>query len=50
MAREPAPSPPAYAKCWRAGYDPLAVRATAERFTWEANAVALRTHLMALVG
>ena len=25
--------------------DPAVVRATAERFTWEANAVALRDHL-----
>ncbi len=33
-----------------AGYDPAAVRATAERFTWDANAAALRAHLMGLAG
>jgi glycosyltransferase involved in cell wall biosynthesis len=29
--------------------DPSAVRATAERFTWEANTVALREHLETIV-
>jgi len=50
VAREPAAIAAGVREVLAAGYDPLAVRATAERFTWEANAVALRTHLMALVG
>jgi len=50
VAREPAAIAAGVRELLAAHYDPLAVRATAERFTWEANAAALREHLAGLVG
>ena len=48
VAREPAAIAAGVRAVLAAGYDPDAVRATAERFTWEANAAALRAHLTAV--
>ncbi|WP_298687542.1 glycosyltransferase [uncultured Sphingomonas sp.] len=48
VAREPAAIAAGVRAVLAAGYDPQAVRATAERFTWEANAAALRAHLTAV--
>ena len=48
VAREPAAIAAGVRAVLAAGYDPHAVRATAERFTWEANAAALRAHLTAV--
>ena len=50
VVREPAAIAAGVRELLAAHYDPLAVRATAERFTWEANAAALREHLAGLVG
>ena len=50
VEREPAAIATAVREVLAAGYAPGAVRATAERFTWAANAVALRGHLAGLVG
>ena len=48
VAREPAAIAAGVRAVLAAGYDPDAVRATAERFTWETNAAALRAHLTAV--
>ena len=48
VAREPAAIAAGVRELLAADYDPLAVRATAERFTWAANAAALREHLIGL--
>ncbi len=48
VARQPAAIAAGVRAVLAAGYDPHAVRATAERFTWEANAAALRAHLTAV--
>ncbi|MDH7639815.1 glycosyltransferase [Sphingomonas oryzagri] len=49
VAREPAAIAAAVRKLLDSPPDPAAVRATAERFTWETNAAALRDHLGRLV-
>ncbi|WP_454885553.1 glycosyltransferase [Sphingomonas oryzagri] len=49
VAREPAAIAAAVRELLVSPPDPAAVRATAERFTWEANATALREHLARLV-
>ncbi len=48
VARAPAAIAAGVRAVLAADYDPQAVRATAERFTWEANATALRAHLAGL--
>lgn len=50
VAREPDAIAGAIAELLAAPPHPAAVRATAERFTWEANATALRAHLLAVSG
>ena len=50
VAREPAAIAAGVRELLAARYDPLAVRATVERFTWDANAAALRAHLAGIVG
>ncbi|MBA2934912.1 glycosyltransferase [Sphingomonas sp. CGMCC 1.13654] len=49
VAREPAAIAAAVQELLASPPAPATVRATAERFTWDANAVALRTHLAELV-
>jgi glycosyltransferase involved in cell wall biosynthesis len=49
VAREPAAIAAAVRELLASPPDPLAVRATAERFTWAANALALRAHLAGLL-
>lgn len=49
VAREPAAIAEAVRGLLASPSDPAAVRATAERFTWNANALALRAHLGGLV-
>ncbi|WBO22244.1 glycosyltransferase [Sphingomonas abietis] len=49
VARDPAQIAEAVGALLASPPDPLAVRATAERFTWETNAEALRTHLAGIV-
>jgi teichuronic acid biosynthesis glycosyltransferase TuaC len=49
VAREPDAIAAAVAELLASPPDPQAVRATAERFTWEANALALREHLEGIV-
>lgn len=49
VARDPVAFAGAIAELLAAPPDPQAVRAHAARFTWEANALALRAHLAALV-
>jgi teichuronic acid biosynthesis glycosyltransferase TuaC len=49
VAREPDAIAAAVAELLASPPDPQAVRATAERFTWEANALALREHLRGIV-
>jgi glycosyltransferase involved in cell wall biosynthesis len=50
VAREPGAIAAAVRELLAAAYDPQLVRGAAERFTWEANATALRAHLAGLVG
>jgi glycosyltransferase involved in cell wall biosynthesis len=49
VARDPAAIAAAVRALLASPPDPLAVRATAERFTWAANALALRAHLRSIV-
>jgi len=49
VAREPGAIAAAVRELLAAPPDPAAVRATAARFTWEANAAALRAHLAGIV-
>ena len=49
VAREPQAIAAAVRELLASPPDPAAVRATAERFTWDANAAALRAHLAGLI-
>jgi glycosyltransferase involved in cell wall biosynthesis len=50
VARDPAAIAAAVAELLAFPPDPASVRAAAERFTWDANALALRDHLAELAG
>jgi glycosyltransferase involved in cell wall biosynthesis len=50
VARDPSAIANGVREVLAARYDPFAVRASAERFTWDANATALRAHLAGLAG